>query len=639
MLVLSKYVLRGFSAENGNAARTDIVRSFLRRHNLLDEVTPAERAFLLDGADPTDARIVSSTWRSEALVALSWAIRKRDTLDFGGQVSLGQAVPDLGDDDAIRALLAAPPLRDEDELRRALELWFVVHWRLQLRLHGVDRFDLAGWVAASPHLRALTPDDLPLIEGDLSLDAYVMKSAASDLSLDDELPVDADRVPISVCTGGMLSAGENVLRIVTERLRVFQWLFGVIDTFDQEPLGLYRPDTPAARDKQALYGADETASVDGYDACGGLALHRAAWRGDVATMRDLIKAGADVLSADIDGDLVLHCAVHGGHREAVEALLSDDPMLYHFEDADGRKAIHLAAGSGDLDMLDAVTAVLDGSDGSIEVADDRGDTALEHAVRHGQEAAVDRLVEMGASLDGSLAVAIRYGRADMLAPLAGHGVEIDRIDRGTTPMYRAAFHGQSDCAVALVDLGADATFTHESGTTALHAAANTGATELCLRLLDRGADLNTRLDTMRAVHFAFLGGHTDCALALLDRGADVTGCEYPLIDLALRGGSVPLIQWCLDRGERDPEAAWVCAKQGWADALSAVIATGEPVDAVNEEGLTALHLAAMYGNDDCVRLLLAAGASRQTGDNDGRTPFDWAAHRGHDTCAALLAGR
>ena len=146
IVVLSKYVVRAFSAMNDNPARPDVMRSFLRRHGLLDEVRPAERALLLDRGEPSQAQLTEASWRSEALVALRWAIGDRESLDVGGQVSLTQAVPDVDTDDEVRAMLATAALRPEEELRRALELWFVVWWRLRLRRHDVDRVDLRRWV-------------------------------------------------------------------------------------------------------------------------------------------------------------------------------------------------------------------------------------------------------------------------------------------------------------------------------------------------------------------------------------------------------------------------------------------------------------------------------------------------------------
>ena len=42
-------------------------------------------------------------------------------------------------------------------------------------------------------------------------------------------------------------------------------------------------------------------------------LHEAAWRGDVATMRALVAAGADVNAADEQGATALYWAARGGH--------------------------------------------------------------------------------------------------------------------------------------------------------------------------------------------------------------------------------------------------------------------------------------------------------------------------------------
>jgi ankyrin repeat protein len=679
MVVLSRYSLRGFSAMNGNPARPDVMRSYLRRHALMDEVRPAERALLLSGEEPSPAQITEATWRSEALVALRWAIGDRETLEVGGQVSLTEAVPELGTDDQVRRLLARATLRPTDELRRALELWFVVYWRLRLRKHGVARLDLRQWVVESPYLTVLTAADVPMIGDDLSLDAGAMRPAADELDIeyDDEWPpVENGRWPLHACTPGMLTAGENVLRVASERLAALRWLFGVTTHLDEDGPGCYRPDSPVAADKRVLYGPDApplAADAHRYDPSGGMALHRAAWRGDLETLRRLVEAGVDTLAPDIDGDYPIHCAVLGGHHEAMEALASD-PFANHLADVEGRMPLHLAASRGDVDAIGVLAdgdRVDDGLD--LDAVDGRGSTALQEAVRRGHLAAVDRLDALGASLEGALDAAIDADRAAMVRSLAGLDLRVDVEEHGTTPLYRALFTGRLASAEALLDLGADPTFVHPSGTSALHVAADRGATALCLRLLDGGADLDRRLEGMGAVHLAILGGHTECALALVERGADLTGFEQPPLALALRGGSEPLIRWCLARGEpldSAPEAMRTCAREGWAEALAALLAAGAAPAELDEHGnaplhwaadrgragcievllragapvdlptagkrFTPLHLAAMYGHDDCVRLLLAAGADRSARDADAHDALDWAVDGRHGDCVALL---
>jgi hypothetical protein len=432
-------VVRAFSAMNGNPARPDVMRSFLRRHGLLDEVRPAERALLLDHGEPSQAQLTEASWRSEALVALRWAIGDRESLDVGGQVSLMQAVPDVDTDDEVRAMLATAALRPEEELRRALELWFVVWWRLRLRRHDVDRVDLRRWVTGSPYLRRLTADDLPLIDDDLSLDGPVMRCAA------DELDVHRDdgwtgRVPIRDCTPEMLTAGEHVLRVAEERLRALRWLFGLTPHIEGDPPGAYRPDSAAGGDKEVLYGPDApppAGAPDAYDAGGGLAVHRAAWRGDLPTLRALLDGGADLTAPDIDGDYAIHCAVLGGHRAAIEAVMAAEPFMVHIPDGDGRFPVHLAAGRGDVAAIEALAGAPDRFDRGLDVTDERGATALHHAIRQGHAAAADRLIAFGASLDGAMTTAVETDRPDMIRYLVGRGVEVDADEYGITPLYPA----------------------------------------------------------------------------------------------------------------------------------------------------------------------------------------------------------
>jgi ankyrin repeat protein len=655
MLILSKYTLRGFAALEGLGYDQDRTRALLRRFDLIDELLPAERALLLERGEPTRGQITDATWRAEALVALRWATGDFARLELGGQVSLMQAVPDLEPG-------AVPRLRAEADLRRALELWFVVYRRMRLRLYGVDRFDLAGWIERAPSLTTLTPDDVPLLDGDLSLDASVMAIAADDADEEVDWPDDADRVAIGDCTEPMLSAGENVLRVATERLRALRWLFGVTDRLDEDPVGVYRPDSNAAGDKAVLFGAED----------GEWPLHRAAWRGDLPRLRALLREDADTLEPDVDGDLAIHCAVLGGQPEAVRVLLAEDPVSRVAEDAEGRVALHLAAARGDLDALDAATGRK--LDGIINIVDHLGRGPLHEAIRHGHAGVVDRLVAMGADLDGAVDIAIAHGRADLLPRLAAHGAPVDAPNGGTTPMYRAIFADQFACAEALLDLGADAGFVHDSGTSALHVAADRGATGLCLRLLDGGAQLDHRLGDLGAVHFAVLGGHAECALTLAERGADTGSTGRTLLDLAVEGGSARLVRWCVERGapvSDAPGAPHGCASAGDAEVLGVLLDAGAAPDEVNDRGITPLHLAAdrghaacvavllaagaavdpvmpgkgytplhlaaMHGFDECVGPLLAAGASRDLADADGHTALDWAKDGPYDACVTLLA--
>jgi ankyrin repeat protein len=63
---------------------------------------------------------------------------------------------------------------------------------------------------------------------------------------------------------------------------------------------------------------------------------------------------------------------------------------------------------------------------------------------------------------------------------------------------------------------------------------------------------------------------------------------------------------------------------------------GVDVNAKNDQGATAMHLAAVKGNEELARALLDAGASVRIQDRKGRTPAAMAVAAGHDELAALL---
>jgi ankyrin repeat protein len=70
--------------------------------------------------------------------------------------------------------------------------------------------------------------------------------------------------------------------------------------------------------------------------------------------------------------------------------------------------------------------------------------------------------------------------------------------------------------------------------------------------------------------------------------------------------------------------------------VSALIAAGADVNAVNRHGDTALTVAARHGCTNTVSVLIAAGANLNTADQDGNTSLMLAAIRGHITTVSAL---
>jgi ankyrin repeat protein len=121
-------------------------------------------------------------------------------------------------------------------------------------------------------------------------------------------------------------------------------------------------------------------------------------------------------------------------------------------------------------------------------------------------------------------------------------------------------------------------------------------------------------DGFTALHFAaFLGG-VDAAQALIDAGADVAAVAQNAMQVQ------PINS----------------AAAGCTEVVAVLLDAGAPVDAQQHGGYTALHEAAINGNDALVDVLLARGADVALTDSERKTAADHAERNGHRELAARL---
>ena len=85
-----------------------------------------------------------------------------------------------------------------------------------------------------------------------------------------------------------------------------------------------------------------------------------------------------------------------------------------------------------------------------------------------------------------------------------------------------------------------------------------------------------------------------------------------------------------------PGNVWDAARAGNPQQIESLVRQGTPVDARDNEGRTALMLAAMNGHTATAQKLLALGANPRLVDRDGLNAAQWAAQRGHVRLAELL---
>ena len=201
-------------------------------------------------------------------------------------------------------------------------------------------------------------------------------------------------------------------------------------------------------------------------------------------------------------------------------------------------------------------------------------------------------------------------------------LRVDDDATGLLPVHRAAYAGDIVETLHLIDregleVGAgpvenDKILSRE-GATPLHFAALGGHLELVRRLVERGADVHARTHMLQTpLHFA-AGRNVDVMRLLLDAGADPNAIDrqgVTALHPSVREGDANCVRLLLERG-CDPNIA-------------------------SELGSTPLMVAAMRQLPDVVTLLLGSGASPEPVDHIGHDAAAWAEYKDDDELAALI---
>lgn len=165
----------------------------------------------------------------------------------------------------------------------------------------------------------------------------------------------------------------------------------------------------------------------------------------------------------------------------------------------------------------------------------------------------------------------------------------------------------------LIEAGMDPLHGLPNGTTPLYLAAWFGNTALLELLLEKGAQAQSVAGEESALMMAAHGGHLETAALLLKAGAD----------LAFHS--------------RDGESALTYAMRGQnLEMLRFLLKQGAPVKTQGREDFSPLFAALDSLQPEFVRLLLEAGADPEVRDAEQETPLLWAARRGFVAGAALL---
>ena len=342
-------------------------------------------------------------------------------------------------------------------------------------------------------------------------------------------------------------------------------------------------------------------------------LSLACGNGSASLIELLVKAGADPNSPLPGGETPLMTAARTGRLAAVKALLAHGAVPDGKDERRGQTALMWAAAEGHAEV---VQALLDaGADFRLRLAS--GFTPLLFAAREGRGPVVRVLLKAGADVNEAVPVeGRRRGYGGRLPPA------------GATPLLIATMNAHFALAADLLDAGANPN-TDLPGYTVLHAVAvvrnpgvgdndpappgsgNLTSLELVKKLAARGANLNarmtkrpnlnnTRANEIGATPFflAALTADVELMKTLASLGANPT--------LGNADNSTPLMM-AAGLATRSPgEDAGTETEV--LEAVQLALQLGADINAVDNNGETAMHAAAYKNLPKVVKYLAGHGA-------------------------------
>ncbi len=391
----------------------------------------------------------------------------------------------------------------------------------------------------------------------------------------------------------------------------------------------------------ALALLEQGASVNASQADGMTPLHWSVYQDDVAITRQLIAAGANVNAINRYGVSAISIACKNGNGAIVEALLEAgaDPNSVL---RGGETAIMTAARTGRIGPVKALLA----SGADVNAKETRGQTALMWAAAEGHANVVDALIEAGADFRASLTsgftplfFAVREGRTEVVHRLLGAGLDVNDLMQpknssgkqplsGTSPLILAVENGHLELALSLLDAGADPNDAR-SGYTALHAitwvrkprrgdgdpppigSGSVSSLDFVRQLVSHGADVNARhgkqgagngrLNRTDATPFLLACETGDLPLMrlLLELGADPSIANADHCTPLLAAAGVGVLSNGDETAGTEDEAI---------EAIGMLLELGADINAVDDDGKSAMHGAAFKSWTKLVQFLADEGA-------------------------------
>ena len=439
-------------------------------------------------------------------------------------------------------------------------------------------------------------------------------------------------------------------------------------------------------------------NVNTPQADGATALHWAVYHDDLDMVNRLHGAGATPNASNTHGVTPLALACTNANAQMVQVLLAAGADA-SVAAVSGVTPLMECARTGNVEAVEALLAT-DADVNAIESEEEQ--TALMWAVSQRHASVVAALIDAGVSvphrsserrhvISRRLQSELKYGERGRR-----YGTDAEETTvGGYTALLFAARQGDVDSARLLLAAGADANDTAPDGTSALLIAAQSGHGAFARFLLNEGANPNAAAGGYTPLHAAVLTGDLDVVGALLAHGARpnaqviqatrvtrngqvlmlgehllgatpfALAAKFTEVDimrellaaeadplLGLTNGWTPLMlasgaSWRFGVWDRRDRAlardfafqAQHADEQGTLDAVRLVVETGADIDAVDEDGNTALHHVVDKGFDRVVEYLVGGGADVNASNGRGQTPLDVLRRRSANREAADATAR
>jgi len=348
-------------------------------------------------------------------------------------------------------------------------------------------------------------------------------------------------------------------------------------------------------------------------------LHRAIERHDIKAVRRLIDNGADVNARNEDGKTPLHIAAYVAQLDAANLLILNGADINAKDDI-GWTPLHAACINSWLTARVAKLLIFKGADIHARTEDDA--TPLHAAAMGGHNDTVKLLIQKGADVNARTKVGdtplhwsarrCKYDQEETVKALLSAGAEVLVKNRnGFTPLEDALVWDNKKVADLLAET-IDLEALDDSGDTPLHWSIRKHNLKMVKLFIEHGADINAK-DSQ---------GNKPLDVAHLIRNKDIIGL------LESKGAK--------KSPEKKHQPVPTISQEEFLKNLEKLISEGGDINALDSEGKTLLHDAAIYGFEDAVRFLLNKGANPNATADVDLTPLHIALSRSNLEMTKML---